>query len=407
LKRLTTPLLLLAAALALAACRETPAPAAAPAAPVLQGNQFRYPAGHPQLAQIGVVAAMPAKTLTVELPARLVWNEDRTQRIYPAFAGRVLRIATDVGQPVKAGTVLAQLASPDFGVAQADTAKAGVDERLAQKTLARQRELYEAGVIARKDLEQAEADAARTQAEVQRTNARTRLYGASAGGGIDQRLALVSGIAGLVVERNLTPGQELRPDQMGPGVPPLFVVSDPTSLWVVIDARESEAGTLKPGASFELVVPSLPGQKFEGKVIAAADFIDASTRTIKVRGLIANPDRKLKAEMLATARVERTPGAGVVIPAQAVTLSGTRHSVMVAVQPGVFEQREVTLGWQGPTEVLVSRGLEAGEQVVSDNLLLLMRQYRAALDDEAKPSDAAKAGAGPAAASTAKAASSR
>jgi cobalt-zinc-cadmium efflux system membrane fusion protein len=406
LKRLTTPLLLLAAALALAACRETPAPAAAPAAPVLQGNQFRYPAGHPQLAQIGIVAATPAKTLTVELPARLVWNEDRTQRIYPAFAGRVLRIATDVGQPVKAGTVLAQLASPDFGVAQADTAKAGVDERLAQKTLARQRELYEAGVIARKDLEQAEADAARTQAEVQRTNARTRLYGASAGGGIDQRLALVSGIAGLVVERNLTPGQELRPDQMGPGVPPLFVVSDPTSLWVVIDARESEAGTLKPGASFELVVPSLPGQKFEGKVIAAADFIDASTRTIKVRGLIANPDRKLKAEMLATARVERTPGAGVVIPAQAVTLSGTRHSVMVAVQPGVFEQREVTLGWQGPTEVLVSRGLEAGEQVVSDNLLLLMRQYRAALDDEAKPSDAAKAGAGPAA-STAKAASSR
>jgi cobalt-zinc-cadmium efflux system membrane fusion protein len=404
--------LLLAAALGLAACRETPAPAAAPAGPVLQGTQLRYPAGHPQLAQIGVVAAAPAKTLTVELPARLVWNEDRTQRIHPAFAGRVLRIATDVGQPVKPGTVLAQLVSPDFGVAQADTAKAGVDERLAQKTLARQRELYEAGVIARKDLEQAEADAARTQAEVQRTHARTRLYGASAGGNIDQRLALVSGIAGLVVERNLTPGQELRPDQTGPGVPPLFVLSDPTSLWVVIDARESEAGTLKPGASFELVVPSLPGQKFEGKVIAAADFIDASTRTIKVRGLIANPERRLKAEMLATARVERTPGAGVVIPAQAVTLSGTRHSVMVAVQPGVFEQREVAIGWQGPTEVLVSRGLEAGEQVVSDNLLLLMRQYRAAIEDDAKsadgkPSDAARAGAGPAPAAGTKAAATR
>jgi cobalt-zinc-cadmium efflux system membrane fusion protein len=395
-KRLSPLLVLIVAALALAACREAPAPAAAPPAPVLEGTQFRYPAGHPQLAQIGVVTASPAKTLIVELPARLVWNEDRTQRIYPAFAGRVLRIATDVGQAVKPGSVLAQLASPDFGMAQADTAKASVDERLSQKTLVRQRELFEAGVIARKDLEQAEADAARTQAEVQRTHARTRLYGASAGGGIDQRLALVSGIAGLVVERNLTPGQELRPDQMGPGVPPLFVVSDPTSLWVVIDARESEAGTLKPGASFELLVPSLPGQKFEGRVIAAADFIDASTRTIKVRGLIANPDRKLKAEMLATARVERTPGSGVVIPAQAVTLSGTRHSVMVAVQPGVFEPREVTIGWQGPTEVLVSRGLEAGEQVVSENLLLLMRQYRGAVEDDAKASDPAKAGAGPA-----------
>jgi cobalt-zinc-cadmium efflux system membrane fusion protein len=209
---------------------------------------------------------------------------------------------------------------------------------------------------------------------VQRAEARTRLYGAH-GGGVDQRLSLVSGIAGVVVERNLTPGQELRPDQMGAGVPPLFVVSDPGSLWVMIDARESEAGTLRPGAAFELIVPSLPGEKFEGRVFAAADSIDPATRTIKVRGVIANPDRKLKAEMLATARVERTPGAGVVVPASAVLLREARQSVFVQVRPGVFEPRDIVIGWQGPKEVLVSRGLEAGEQVVSDNTLLLARQY--------------------------------
>ncbi|MGZ5181344.1 MAG: efflux RND transporter periplasmic adaptor subunit [Ramlibacter sp.] len=369
---------LVAATLALGACRDEPREQPAPPAPTLQGSQFVFPPNHPQLAQLGVATASPAKTLTVELPARLVWNEDRTQRIYPAFAGRVARIATDVGQPVRPGTVLAQLASPDFGVAQADTAKAQVDARLAQKSLARQRELFEAGVIARKDLEQAEADAARSQAEVQRAEARTRLYGAK--GGVDQQLALVSGINGVVVERNLTPGQELRPDQMGPGVPPLFVISDPSSLWVLIDARETEAGTLRPGASFELAVPSLPGEKFEGRVFAAADFIDPATRTIKVRGVIANADRKLKAEMLATARVERSIGSGVVIPAQAVSLRGAQHWVMVQVKPGTFEPRDVQLGYQGPKEVLVTRGLEAGEQVVSENLLLLAREYRAALD---------------------------
>ena len=48
---------------------------------------------------------------------------------------------------------LAQLASPEFGAAQADTAKAQADARLAQRNLARQRELFEAGVVARKDLE--------------------------------------------------------------------------------------------------------------------------------------------------------------------------------------------------------------------------------------------------------------
>ncbi len=368
----------------LAACNEAPAPAPEAPAPILQGNQLRFAPNHPQLALLGIATAAPGKAITVELPARLVWNEERTQRIYPAFAGRVMSIKADVGQAVKPGTLLAQLASPDYGIAQADTAKAGADSRLTQKSLQRQRELFEAGIIARKDLDVAEADAARSQAEIQRAEARTRLYGG--GGGVNQQLALLATISGVVVERNLNPGQEVRPDQSGPGVPALYVITDPTSLWVQIDAREAEIGTLKPGAMFELIIPTLPGQKFEGRVTAAADYIDPSTRTIKVRGVVANPDRKLKAEMLATARIERIIGPGVVIPSQAVSLLGAKHTVMVQVQPGVFESREVTLSYQGPREAVVSQGLEAGDQVVSENMLLLAHQFRVT-QDEARPNN--------------------
>jgi cobalt-zinc-cadmium efflux system membrane fusion protein len=373
-----------AAVLSLSGCTEPPAHLPEPPAPIVQGNQLRFATGHPQLALLGIVAAAPGKAITVELPARLVWNEERTQRIYPAFAGRVQSIRADVGQSVKPGTPLAQLASPDFGMAQADTAKARADAQLMQKALSRQRELFEAGIVARKDLEQAEADAARTQAEVQRASARTALYG-GASTGVNQQLALSANITGVVVERNLNPGQEVRPDQSGPGVPALFVVTDPTSLWVQIDARESEVGTLKVGASFDLVVPSLGGQRFEGRVTAAADFIDPATRTIKIRGIVSNKERVLKAEMLATARVERQMGNGVVVPANAVLLRGAKHSVFVQTQPGVFEPREVELGFQGPQQVLISRGLEAGEQVVSDNVLLLARQFRLAQSDARGP----------------------
>ena len=368
----------------LAACNDT-APAAAPEAPapILQGNQLRFAPGHPQLALLGLATAAPGKSIAVELPARLVWNEERTQRIYASFAGRVTAIKVDVGQAVKPGTLLAQLASPDFGIAQADTAKAQADVRLTQKALQRQRELFEAGIIARKDLDQAEADSARAQAESQRAEARTRLY-SGATGSVNQQLALLAGLNGVVVERNLNPGQELRPDQSGPGMPALFVVTDPTSLWVQIDARESEVGTLKPGAMFELLIPTLPGQKFEGHVTAASDYIDPATRTIKVRGVVSNPDRKLKAEMLATARIERIIGPGVVIPSQAISLLGTKQIVQVQVQPGVFESREVLLSYQGPRVTVVSQGLEVGDQVVSENVLLLARQFRMA-QDEAGP----------------------
>ncbi len=382
---------LLISLLILAGCQEPAAPPAKAPPPILQGEQLRYAPNHPQLALLGLVMATPAQALSVDLPARMVWNEERTQRIYPAFAGRVGAIRADVGQAVNAGAVLAQLASPDFGMAQADTAKARADARLSSKVLQRQRELFDAGIVPRKDFEQAEADAARSLAEVQRADARTRMYGGThEANGVNQELAISASIKGVVVERNLNPGQEVRPDQSGVGVPPLFVVTDPTTLWVQIDARESEIDTLRPGAPFELIIPTLPGQKFEGRVTAAADFIDPTTRTIKVRGLVANPARLLKAEMLATARIQRNIGPGVVIPSRAVSLLGAKNTVLVQVQAGVFETREVQLSYQGPHESVVSHGVLAGEQVVSDNMLLLAREFRNAKND-AQPASTAQA----------------
>ena len=404
------PALLALATLGLVGCKDAPPPAPPePAAPILQGAQLRFQPGHPQLAMLTTTAAAPATQITLELPARLVWNEERTQRIYPAFAGRVTAIAADLGQIVRPGSALAMLASPDYGAAQADAAKARADVEFSRKSLARQRELLDLGVTARKDFEQAEADAARSQAELARAQARVALYGgavststvtstATTAPGVDQKLALRATLGGVVVERNLNPGQEVRPDQAGPGAPPLFVISDPTTLWVQIDAREADAATMRRGAAFELEVPALPGQRFEGRVTAVSDAIDANTRTIKVRGYVPNANRVLRAEMLATARFERSLGSGVMLPAQAVRLAGSTHSVFVQTAPGAFEPREVKLGWQGPQQVLVSSGLEVGEQVVSGNMLLLARMYRLAIE-ESKPTGGAAAASASATAS--------
>ena len=363
---------------ALVACTEAPPPPAAEVRPIIQGNQLRFPAGHPQLNLLKSTAAVQATTLAVDLPARLVWNEERTQRIYAPFAGRVAQIHADLGQVVAKGARLVSVSSPEFGAAQADAAKAMSDAHMADKSLARQKELFEAGIAARKDLEQADAEAARAHAEADRANARTRLYGG--GQQVNQQLTLMSDLSGVVVERNVNPGQELRSEQTGPGVPALFVVTDPSQLWVQIDAKEADVGTLKPGASFDLLVQALPGQVFKGKVVAAADFIDPSTRTIKIRGAIANPQRLLKAEMLGTARIQRNLGQGVVVPASGVFLRGTQHRVFVETAPGTFEVRDVVLAFEGSKESVISSGLAVGDKVVSENGLLLAREFRMAAD---------------------------
>ncbi len=362
--------------LVLAACSEAPAPKAAEPQPIMQGKQLRFPPGNAQLAMLKTTVVTAAESITVDLPAHLVWNEERTQRIYAPLAGRVNRILVDVGQTVAPGAPLLSLSSPEFGLAQADAAKALADLQLSDKALRRQRELFEAGIVARKDLEQMEAEAQRAKAESERANAKTRLYGGSHT--VNQQLTLTSEIRGMVVERNVNPGQEVRPDQSGPGVPALFVVSDPAQLWVQIDAREPDIVSLRPGATFELIVPSLPGKTFQGKVAAASDFLDPTTRTIKVRGVVANPERLLKAEMLGTARISRKWGEGVMVPATAVFLRGTSHWVFVQSSPGTFEPKEVKLGFEGAKESLVTSGLSPQDVVVSENGLLLAREFRIA-----------------------------
>ena len=347
--------------------------------PIVQGQQLRFPAGHPQLALLSTIEAKAAESVTIELPARLVWNEERTQRIYPAFAGRVLTLNADIGQTVNAGQVLATLASPEFGAAQADTAKAMADAQVADRALVRHQTLFEADVISRKELDATEADALRAKAELARAQARTRMYGST--NGVNQQLGLAATVRGVVVERNLSAGQEVRPDQGGPGNQALFVVSDPGVLWVQIDARESDTASLKPGTKISLTLPNFPGQTFEAKITAAGDFIDSNTRSIKVRAVIDNAQRLLKAEMLGTARIERKLAAGVLVPASAVQLRGTEQWAYVQTEPGVFEPRRVKLGYEGLQEVLIVDGVQANELVVKENSLLLAREFRNAQDE--------------------------
>lgn len=367
------PLLIALASASLLACQDKPEPVAAVAPPIIEQQQLRYPAGHPQLPLLVTAPAVPGEQVAITLPARLVWNEEKTQRIYPAFAGRVTRILADVGQSVGAGQVLAQVASPEFGAAQADTQRAQAEATLARQVLARQRELLEVGVAARKDLEQAVAEAARAEAEVARAQARTQLYGSAAG--VNQQLGLRAELRGVVVERNLNPGQELRPDGGGA---PLWVVTDPATLWVQIDAQEADVRALRPGARVRLQVPVLGEQRFEAQVTAVTDQIDPATRTIKVRAVVTNPQRLLKSEMLAQVHYERPVPPSVQVPAAAVFLRGKQQYVFVQTAPGVFAPREVHVVHEGSQTVWVGEGLQAGEQVVVQNGLLLARELRLA-----------------------------
>lgn len=378
-------LTLLLATLVIGGCSEPVSPKPSLAGPVIQGDQLQYPPDHPQIALLTTTAALMATDIPVDLPARIVWSEERTQRVFSAFSGRVSSIDVTMGQSIVKGQALAHLSSPEFGAAQAETSLAQTNLNLATQVLDRQQSLFDLGVVARKDVEQATAEAARAQAELKRAQAKTDLYGNR--NTAHQQLALRSDVQGVVVERNITLGQEVRPDNASQA---LFVISDPSKLWVQIDAQTPDMLDLKPNAQVDLVVPSLSDQVFKATVVTVADQIDPVSRSIKVRALVDNTSRVLKSEMLARVRYTRKISQGIEVPASAVFLIGKQHIVFVQTSKGVYGPRQVTLSQEGPVKVVLSQGLQIGEEVVVQNGLLLARELRiakesAAITGAAKP----------------------
>jgi cobalt-zinc-cadmium efflux system membrane fusion protein len=334
--------------------------------PAVSGDSITFPHGSPAVERLAVEKVQAPVDRDLILPGRLTWDEDRTVRVFPPFAGRVTRVVAKIGDRVRAGEPLLEMVSPDFGQAQADARKAQADLALATKTLERQRELSAAGIVSGKDLQQAETDHARARAEADRALGRIASYGHGAES--SSSFVLRSPVAGTIVERNLNPGQELRPDQPGN---PLFVVTDPTHLWLTLDASEADLRYLASGMPLVITSNQFPEDAFGGTLRQLSDFVDPVSRTIKLRGEVPNANRALKAEMFVSARLRVPRAQEPTVDARAVYLTGVRHYVFVRSGGNMFTRRPVRVGGDVNGRVPVQAGLREGEEVViAGNLFL-------------------------------------
>jgi membrane fusion protein, heavy metal efflux system len=342
-----------------------PNPAAAPAA---KTQELRYPEGAPQLSflKTETVAAYPEPLLD-PLNARIAYDENYTQRIATPIAGRVVRILAQPGDRVKAGQTLLEIDAPDFAQAESDVNKSAADLNQKRAAYRRAKELVEAEVAARKELETADADLKQAEAEHNRATARLSnlTQGQHQSG---SRFTIRSRITGVVAERKVNPGAEVRPDLPDP----LFIVTDPTHLWVIIDLPERVLGSVRKGQNVTVEVDAYPKRSFPAKVANIGEVVDPATRRIPVRCIADNPGGLLKPEMYA--RVTPLADTTVRLPRvanSALITEGLYSFVFVETAPGVFKKRRVTPGLQGRNESYIKDGLKEGESVVTAGALLL------------------------------------
>ncbi len=364
--RSRVPVVLAIVCAACAGCGSRPAREEA-AKPQVSGDRVVYPSGAPALDSFRLAEVAATCWPAVRTTGRLAWDENVTARIYSPVAGQVRQVLADVQMPVRPGDALALVDSPDFGQAQADANRAATDYAVADKNRERVRALFSHGAAARKDLEAAEADAIRTYAEKERAVKRLELLGGKVGV-VDQHYDLRSPIRGVVVDRAINPGQEIRPDLQTP----LYTVSDPAQLWVFLDLTERDLPLVAKGMPLTVKTSAHPDRVFTGRIEVVGDTLDPMTRTIRARGSVENPDRLLKAEMYVNVEVSEThPKPCITIPSAAVIGSAEQHWVFVAEGNGSFRRQAVTVGPEKSGSTRIEAGLREGQKVVVEGTLLL------------------------------------
>jgi cobalt-zinc-cadmium efflux system membrane fusion protein len=157
---------------------------------------------------------------------------------------------------------------------------------------------------------------------------------------------------------------------------PLFTITDPTHLWVVMDVNENDASQLSPGQTC-VVRPHGDEHEISSTISNVSQYLDPTSLTVKARATVANPDRALRAEMLVSVGVD-SPADKLVqeVPARAVFLAGNKHYVYVASGGGRFARTPVDVGREHDGVLQVDQGLGSGDSVVVGGTLLLEKLYR-------------------------------
>ena len=274
--------------------------------------------------------------------------------------GAVTRIYKRLGDPVRAGEALAIVESGDAAQIAADRTVAAARAALAQKTLAREKRLFEQRVSARQDYEQAQAEAVAANAEAHRAMAAAGAANVSADG---RGVVVASPISGRITAAAVSLGAFVQPETE------LFRIADPKLIQVEAAISGADAPRIAPGN--RAVLETADGRAIEGTVRSVTPGLNPETRT--ATAVLDVPPEGLQPGQSVRARI--TPSVAstskvIVVPEEAVQTFEGRDVVFVRTTSG-FEARAVTVGQRGSGRAEIVGGLSAGQSIAVRNAFLL------------------------------------
>lgn len=315
---------------------------------------------------------------TIQVTGTAQFNADVSTQVIPPISGPVMRILTDVGTQVAHGQAMALVSSPDFATTIADFRKAQAAYVQSKRVADQDEQLWKNDAIAKRDLEQAQTDAAAAAADRDAALQQLRALGvdeatiAALRDGKDVpelQGAIRAPIEGTVVERLINPGQLLQA-----GSTPAFTVANLATMWVQANVFETDLASVQIGDRAE-VTTTASSNAFVGKVTYIAALVDPATKATAVRVLVPNTRRLLKKDMYVQVTIhgsrERN---GLLIPVTSV-LRDDDNLPFVFVQSGTtgntFGRRQITISSRVGDRYEVTAGLKTGERIISEGALFV------------------------------------
>jgi Cu(I)/Ag(I) efflux system membrane fusion protein len=292
----------------------------------------------------------------IRLFGKITYDETRLGYITARFPGRLDRLYVDyTGTFVETGQPMVDIYSPEL--------------------LTAQQELFHSLQVLR-DLRYSSVDIVKRSAAatVKAAREKLRLWGITPEQikklekeeKPNDHITIYSPLGGVVIKKDALEGMYVKTGTR------IYTIADLSSVWLQLDAYESDITWLHLGQKVSFTVEAYQGENFHGTITFIDPVVDEKTRTIKIRINVPNYNNKLKPDMFASAVVKaQMKGKGLrkvplIIPDTAPLITGKRAIVYVESpdREGVYQGREIVLGPRLGNYYEVISGLSVGEKVV-------------------------------------------
>jgi len=353
--------------------KSNPADEAPPAAQVIAApSADLVQVDHPEQFPLATATEYRA-TSSLNATGSVNADVSRTIPVVSLASGRVVDLKAQMGDFVKKGQLLMQIASDDISGAYSSYHKAVADEVLAKTELDRARLLYDEGAIPKSQLEIAQDTDDKAVIDVQTAVEHLRLLGAKNPNGPQiQTVDIYAPATGVIIQQNVT--QAAPAINALNGSPNLFMIADLSHVWVICDVYENDLAKVHVGQIADIRLNSYPDRVLKGTISEIDAMLDPNLRTGKVRIQVENPGYFMRIGMFATATFHgKTVETHAAVPADAVLHLHDRAWAYVPdpSAKGKYKRVGVETGDTLPNNMLeIVSGVEPGQQVVSNALAL-------------------------------------